>query len=376
MQTMFAPPERLGTDIINQQKIKFSNQELLSHVINAVPDIVLILNHERQIVFTNDTLIKLLNNGCENDIYGMRPGEAFNCEHAFDTEGGCGTTEFCRTCGAINAILVSQSGEATVKECRIIQKDTSEALDLRVWATPLDLEGEKYTIFSVKDISDEKRRKALERIFFHDILNTAGVIKGIVQILNNYPNNDDLVLKTDLEKITLNLIEEIKNYRELTNAETNELNVEPSAFKASDFIIELADLYQSHEVAKGKGIILRIGSSDIKIFTDKILLKRILGNMIKNAFEATEIGQKIVLGFDLIKDDRISFFVQNNKFIPRSIQLQIFQRSFSTKGSDRGLGTYSMKVLCERYLKGKISFKSTKHEGTTFYAELPIIFEE
>ena len=51
--------------------------------------------------------------------------------------------------------------------------------------------------------------------------------------------------------------------------------------------------------------------------------------------------------------------------------MQFFQRSFSTKSSGRGLGTYIMKLLSERYLDGKVSFASTEDDGTTFYASFP-----
>jgi sensor histidine kinase regulating citrate/malate metabolism len=53
------------------------------------------------------------------------------------------------------------------------------------------------------------------------------------------------------------------------------------------------------------------------------------------------------------------------------IQLQIFNRSFSTKAADRGLGTYSMKILTEKYLKGKIYFTSKPETGTSFIIEIP-----
>jgi signal transduction histidine kinase len=52
------------------------------------------------------------------------------------------------------------------------------------------------------------------------------------------------------------------------------------------------------------------------------------------------------------------------------IQLQIFQRFFSTKGPGRGLGTYSMKLFGERYLKGKVDFSSQAPQGTTFTVTL------
>lgn len=58
--------------------------------------------------------------------------------------------------------------------------------------------------------------------------------------------------------------------------------------------------------------------------------------------------------------------------MPQSVKDQIFNRSFSTKGAGRGVGTYSIKLLGERYLSGKVSFTSTPDEGTTFSIKLPI----
>ncbi len=56
----------------------------------------------------------------------------------------------------------------------------------------------------------------------------------------------------------------------------------------------------------------------------------------------------------------------------KNIQLDLFKRSFSTKAPGRGWGTYSMKLLTEKYLGGKIEFTSTEEDGTTFYAKYPL----
>ena len=69
-------------------------------------------------------------------------------------------------------------------------------------------------------------------------------------------------------------------------------------------------------------------------------------------------------------DEWVTFWVHNPGFMPREVQLQLFKRSFTTKGAGRGLGTYSMKLLTERYLKGQISFTSTEADGTTFEIRL------
>jgi sensor histidine kinase regulating citrate/malate metabolism len=63
--------------------------------------------------------------------------------------------------------------------------------------------------------------------------------------------------------------------------------------------------------------------------------------------------------------------VHNDNYIERETQLQLFKRSFSTKGAGRGIGAYSMKLFGEKYLNGKVWFESTQKEGTTFYISLP-----
>ncbi len=93
--------------------------------------------------------------------------------------------------------------------------------------------------------------------------------------------------------------------------------------------------------------------------------------MVKNALEATGIGGIVTIGCEDL-GDHIQFWVHNAEVMPEEVQLQVFQRSFSTKGEEgRGLGTYSMKLLGERYLGGKVDFTSHSPEGTTFTLTLP-----
>ena len=88
--------------------------------------------------------------------------------------------------------------------------------------------------------------------------------------------------------------------------------------------------------------------------------------------EASSQGEKVVVGCGQTENKYISFWVLNSQFIPPNIQAQIFNRSFSTKGEGRGIGTYSMKLLTERYLKGKVSFSSFPDKGTIFKVDLPL----
>jgi signal transduction histidine kinase len=112
--------------------------------------------------------------------------------------------------------------------------------------------------------------------------------------------------------------------------------------------------------------------SDVMIFTsDGALLRRVIGNMVKNALEACRPGETVTLRCSASRNG-IEFSVHNPGAMPRNVQLQVFQRSFTSKGDGRGLGAYSMKLLTERYLGGKVSFTSEADSGTTFTGWYPL----
>jgi len=92
--------------------------------------------------------------------------------------------------------------------------------------------------------------------------------------------------------------------------------------------------------------------------------------MTKNAIEASPPEAVVRLGCEPDGND-LEFWVHSQSCMPEQVQRQIFQRSFSTKGLGRGLGTYSIKLLGERYLKGRVSFTSSSEQGTTFRFRCP-----
>ena len=371
IHTEFAPAERASDDEIERQGRLFQGAPLMTQILDVVPDILMVLNRERQIVYANQSLHHKLGvkSGDMDRVFGRRPGEVLKCMHAFESEGGCGTTPFCSTCGAVMAILTSQENKSDVRECRILQDQTGDALDLRVWAKPLVLGDELFTTFMVVDISHEKRRKVLERIFFHDILNTAGGLKGSAELIREANLEELNEFQDIILRLSNDLIEEIQAQRQLAAAENDELETHPSAVDTGDMLLEIAELYTGHEVTRGRHIRIEDHPCQGTVITDRGLLRRVLGNMTKNALEASRLGETVTLGCEAV-DRGVSFRVHNPGFIPRDVQLQIFQRSFSTKGSGRGLGTYSIKLLTERYLKGQVSFATSPESGTVFKAVL------
>ncbi len=369
LKTSYAPAARAAERELEKQSGIFSGNEVLTRFANSVSQMMLVLNSERQIVFANNKFLEFLQVKDCNKIIGFRPGEAVDCIRANVTDGGCGTTEFCRTCGAINVILESIAGTASTKECRILTVN-NVALDLQITATPFEKEGLQFTIFAIQDISNEKRRKNLERVFFHDILNSAGGIAGLSEILREAEDPKEIkYMAKILNQAADSMIDEIHSQRQLNEAEMGELRLNVESFNSLDFLNKLIHTHTLHQHINNKKVKIDPQCVESEITTDKVLLRRILFNMIKNALEASPPHSEVTLTCGRGQKG-IRFAVHNPGFIPKNVQHQIFQRSFSTKGEGRGIGTYSMKLLGEKYLKGKVWFESSDKNGTTFYIEI------
>lgn len=370
-KSRYALAKRSDNNTINiQKKLLAEHYGPIDKLYDAISEIILIANSDRQIVFFNSLVPAMLGIDNPEIIYGMRPGEALNCAYACKDPGGCGTSEFCSECGTFNAILMALSNKASLQECRMLKKDTVEALDLLVRTTPLEIKGQMFSIVAITDISHEKRRNVLEHIFFHDIMNTA---IGINMFANMLAEDSDRINAAEIKKNLLigsnQLIDEIYSQKELLEAENNELMVRMQPIDGCLLVRDVVKILRNR--FSGHKIILSLPVEKIILNTDRGLLHRILGNMILNALEASSPKDAVSISCR-IKDGDAEFQVHNKRYIPKKIRLQLFQRSFSTKGTGRGLGAYSVKLLTERYLNGNIHLISSPQNGTTFIASYPL----
>jgi hypothetical protein len=104
----------------------------------------------------------------------------------------------------------------------------NEPLDLRITSCPFGLEDVFFSITTLIDISDEKRRKAIERIFFHDILNTASGLVGYIDFLEEATPEEVTESRPLMKNLSRMLVDEIRAQRELLAAEHNELEAKIS----------------------------------------------------------------------------------------------------------------------------------------------------
>jgi signal transduction histidine kinase len=372
LPTLFAPAERADPQQIVAQREKLMADPVVHALLDCFPEPAMVLNRQRQIVLANDKLAVLLNQPRES-LLGLRPGKALGCVHSSEDPSGCGTTRFCRSCGAVNALLNTQDSAAPdVQECRIQRAvdGRTVALDLRVWASPLTVAGESFTVFALRDTTDENRRQILERLFFHDLLNTAAALTLLLRALPQLRGAEAVEASQRARRLISELTEEIEAQRDLAAAERGDLAVRSETVDAGELLQGVCAAYRGRSLIEGKSIVVRDSAARVVLESDERLLRRVLRNLITNGLEASGPGQTVTVSVQ--GGSAVSFSVHNESAMPEEVQMQIFQRSFSTKGSvGRGIGTYSVKLLTENYLKGKVEFRSAPAEGTTFTVQLP-----
>ncbi|GAB6127352.1 ATP-binding protein [Humidesulfovibrio idahonensis] len=371
LTTAFAPAERAPLDVVLAQYQTFVGTHCRAFF-DTLPTMIMALNCYRQVVFANKAAIDFLGQSDVEQVLGERPGEAFGCVNATASAGGCGTSRHCRNCGTVRAILSAINGAIAEGECKLLRREQNvlEGLDLHVNATPLVFDGQQYIIFAITDISHETRRRSMEHIFFHDVLNLAGGINGLVDVLRTNGGGGHESELDVLYSASQTLVDEIIAQRELLAAETNELKPEFSPVSAREVLAQIKGLYESSPIAQGQTIAIDATCPPVDLVTDSRLAQRVLGNMLKNALEAGEPGDVVRLSCHE-EFDSVQFHVHNRAAMPLHVQENIFHHRFSTKGETRGLGTYSMLLLSERYLGGGVSYTSAEGDGTTFSLRLP-----
>lgn len=372
-QTYYAPAGRETDQMIRARNAQLRAIPVLPLLLDGLPSLAAVLNSCRQIVLANRRMLQMLGVEHEDMVLGLRPGEAVSCINAHVGPDGCGTSEMCQNCEAVLAVMEAMAGQPQERESRIqtVHDGHEHSLDLLVSPVAFELDGESYIFISMEDVANRARRRVLERLFFHDLLNTAGGIRGFADMLRKEAPDSYSVLAENICQASDRLVHDIQSQKILLEAENDDLKLAPARFPTRDLLEQVARSYRLHEEAEGKTIAVDPGSPQTSMVSDPSLISRVLGNLVKNALEASPPGAVVVLS-SRVDDGQVEFSVKNPGQIPPDIGARLFHRSFSTKGSGRGLGTYSVKLFAERYLGGKVSFRSSPDEGTVFTVRCPL----
>jgi signal transduction histidine kinase len=375
MKTHFAPAERSDAARLKEELDFVKGSSIVTGLLNSVSGLLAVLNEHRQILAINESLLEMLGVGSAEYLLGLRLGEVIHCIHSSDMPGGCGTSEFCSTCGAAIAMVTCSVTEAPVeKTCAVTieNNDRTQDLYLRVRSVPVAHQGKKLILLFMQDITHQQRLASLEQVFFHDI---NGILQGILgagELISVKAPENIRHYSNILRKLTLRLVGEVAVQQCLSQNGSASYQQNVGTVRLHQIVEDVGTIISGHPAKRGRTLVLPETIPDVTLTTDAGLVVRILVNMVVNALEATDEGDAVKMSVDST-DREIVFSVWNRKPIPHDIARRIFQRNFSTKAeTGRGLGTYSMKLFGEEILGGKVGFLTSVEDGTCFHFRLPV----
>ncbi len=297
----------------------------------------------------------------------QRPGDLLRCVNALHGPNGCGSATDCTTCRLRSSVrYVLETNKHLSQEVTLLLEHNNKMV-IQETALPFSFDNENYVAIFIVDISDKKQEQILEHVFFHDMVNLAGAMESFVEILEEEP---DPLLLSEVKKLSSQILEEILAQKELVFAEKGMLNCSFKKTTIIEFMNHAAISLAPMVNAKEMELITDIKDSDTEFETDSRLLHRIVVNMVKNAAEASPEGSIIKIA-SKADNDSVTISVNNPTVIPMEHQGTIFRYGSSTKGEGRGIGTYSMKLFGENYLKGSVGFTSNEEQKTTFFITIP-----
>lgn len=215
-----------------------------------------------------------------------------------------------------------------------------------------------------------RKEKIWNVYFFHDIMNAVGGIRTYLELLEDSPTEEYAEIIGFITQLNENLIDEINSQKELLHAESANLELNITEFDSYSVLQEVTKTFEQHYFSEGIITEISEGTEKTIIKSDKTLLRRVLVNIYKNGLEASSKGDTVLLG-SWNRGKEIEFSITNKKYISAEIQNKMFKYSFSTKGIGRGIGTYSVKLLTEKYLGGRISITSSLAGGTKISIFIP-----
>lgn len=365
--TYFASGGRAPAEELDRQTAAARGLELLQGVLAAVPDLVMILNRHRQVVFANAAVLEFTDRAPEN-LHGLRPGEVLGCARVEEGPQGCGTAVHCRTCGVVGVILEAQAGGKGEGRAHI-PLDGGETLSLDVRAHTVESGGERLTVLTLADRSDEERREVLERLLFDEILPDVGGVRSLSWLLRCAGEEEREEIEATLEANTRRLVGRVRRLHLLTRIERGDYTPRARPVAVAGAVRDAADTVSGPDDAF---VYLEVapGLPDATMVTDPGLLRLVLHELVANAVEASGPGRQVTLGAD-VEDGQVRFWVHNPAYMGEAVRQRIFQRAHTTRGDGRGLGTYAVQRCVEGVLGGRASFVTSEEEGTTFTVALP-----
>ncbi len=215
----------------------------------------------------------------------------------------------------------------------------------------------------------------------HEIRTPMNGIIGFSQMLDE-PEVDNEMRKAYvgiIQSSSQQLLRIIDDILEISTLETHQVNAVIEKFCLNDLLMELFTAFILRAKEHKIHLYLHKGldEEESKIYTDKTRLRKVLSNLIENAFKFTHEGS-IEFGYERNGGD-IEFYVKDTGVGIEQSKFETIFKRFSQETSDLsrtegGLGLgLSIAQANIKLLGGNIRLESLKGRGSTFYVRIPYV---
>ncbi len=202
----------------------------------------------------------------------------------------------------------------------------------------------------------------------HEIRNPLTTMKMGLNYFNKLDLNDAAKLRLSLALDEGNRLERLLQ-EILLYAKPQALQVAPICL--NEFvtcIIEFLDIPE----AEGRYIKFTSASTNVQVLGDKDKLKQVLINVIRNAYEAVNVGDTIKLDIASNINQAIINIQNGGAIIAAEVLSKLTQPFYSTKPDGTGLGLAITKRIVEAH-GGKLVITSNAEQGTIVSIVLPML---
>ncbi len=240
-----------------------------------------------------------------------------------------------------------------------------------------------YIIAKEKAEESDKLKTLFINNMSHEIRTPMNGILGFSELLSNSNISKDKqkqyieIIQSSSEQL-LKIIDDIL---EISRLGTKKVKVRKHEVCLNDILIQQYSIFKIKAKIKGISLNLKNELPDKQslIYTDEVKLIKIISNLLENAIKFTNKGF-VEFGYTILKKKKISYiqiYVKDTGVgIKKSMQKNIFNRfsqeekEMSQNMGGLGLGLSISKENAE-LIGGKISVKSVKNEGATFFITIP-----
>lgn len=198
----------------------------------------------------------------------------------------------------------------------------------------------------------------------HEIRNPLTVVKGFLQLYSekDRPLNNDVKETFTLMIDELNIAEEVIS-QFLTIAKPDK-NKTIDIVNIHSVLQSVTDLLKSYGLLRDNKIDLQV-EEDCYIYANNIEYKQLMINIIKNALEASKIGDSVIVKATKGKNQFVEIQVIDHGDGMSEKEVKSLGTPFySLKSNGTGLGLMICYHIVEKY-NGSIDFQSSKGKGTT-----------